>query len=110
MSETIRSIFKEHRTETEFEIQHVIQPNGDFDATKGDERGMAFESKYYELNENNDKFLRESGFREPVVEGAVARKAFQPLRSWREDQGCRGGEGETTRNLPNCRIDQQLWR
>lgn len=72
VSESIRSAFKNNSVEQEFEVRHAIQPRGDFDATKGDQRGMRFESNYFEANTAGaDKFLRESGFREQPF--AVAR-------------------------------------
>lgn len=72
VSESIRTSFKQHSMEADFEIIHAIQPNGDFDPTRRDSRGMSFESKYFERTSSNEnKFLRESGYREQPF--AIAR-------------------------------------
>lgn len=44
-------------------VVHVIEPRRDRDARKKDAKNMAWSSCYFELNGNDDKFLRESGFK-----------------------------------------------
>lgn len=47
-----------------FEVQHCIQPNGKYDPTKADYRGMSFESVYFEVGaDDKNKFLREGGYK-----------------------------------------------
>jgi len=44
-------------------IIHAIEPRTDRDASKRDNKNMAWKSVYFEIGGNKDKFLRESGFK-----------------------------------------------
>jgi len=71
-SDSVQKQWKDGNTEAWVKIVHAIEPNDDRDNTSVKSSDMPFRSVYYEANKGSrdaqDKFLRESGFREyPVV-------------------------------------------
>jgi len=67
---SVQTAYDNNQGETLFEIIHCIQPKNDVDSTQAGVAGMSYESVYFELKENNDKFLRESGYDgKPFVAG-----------------------------------------
>lgn len=63
VSDQVKQLVKSRNGEKRFELIHVIQPNDDRDRAKGDFRGMAYKSVYFELAGDHNKVLRESGYK-----------------------------------------------
>jgi hypothetical protein len=63
VTESVRAALKGNSGGQRYEIQHVICPNKDVDASKADQRGMKFKSDYYEINGDGEKFLKRGGYR-----------------------------------------------
>jgi hypothetical protein len=63
-SPTVRNLFDMGSLDQWVTVIQVIEPRTDRDLTKRDDRNMAWKSVYFELGENEDKLLRESGFKE----------------------------------------------
>jgi hypothetical protein len=61
---TVQNLYDRGMLDTWVTLVHCIEPRSDRDPTKSDARNMAWRSVYLEIgNGNQDKFLRESGFR-----------------------------------------------
>jgi hypothetical protein len=63
-SDTVKSLFDRGVLDAWIPIVHVIEPRADRDATKGDAKNMPWASCYYEQGQGQNKFLRESGYKE----------------------------------------------
>lgn len=62
-SDAVTALETSGQKDKKFEILHCIQPNNNLDLSKGDMRGMEYESVYFELNNNDgNKFLRKGGY------------------------------------------------
>jgi hypothetical protein len=61
-SATVQSAWTNGSLETTYDIEHLIQPNVDRDSYKLDAKNKAWSSCYWEMGNNSDKFLRESGY------------------------------------------------
>lgn len=62
-STTIKSLYERNALDSWVPIIHMIDPNGARDLGKRDNKNMRFSSTYMELGGNEDKFLRESGYK-----------------------------------------------
>jgi hypothetical protein len=62
-SVTVRGLFDSGALDTKVPIIHVIEPRADRDPTKRDAKNMPWRSLYFEEGGNDDKYLRESGFK-----------------------------------------------
>jgi len=68
VSVTVRNLFDRGALDTWVPVMHVIEPRSDRDPGKRDARNMPWKSCYFEVGSNEDRFLRESGYRRfPVV-------------------------------------------
>lgn len=63
-SPTVQTLFDRGALEQWVTIMHAIEPRVDRDMTKRDDRNMAWKSVYFEHGGNEDKILRDSGFKE----------------------------------------------
>lgn len=63
-SPTVQTLFDRGALEQWVTIMHAIEPRVDRDVTKRDDRNMAWKSVYFEHGGNEDKILRDSGFKE----------------------------------------------
>lgn len=63
-SPTVQNLFDRGSLETWVTITHAIEPRADREDGKRDNRNMAWKSVYFEHGGNEDRLLRESGFRE----------------------------------------------
>lgn len=67
-STSVRNLFDRGTLDAPVDIIHVIEPRKDRDLTKSDSRNMPWRSVYFEKGQNDNVFLRESGFLEfPAV-------------------------------------------
>lgn len=67
-SGTVQAMYKSGQLGAWVPIVHAIEPRSDRDPSKRDARNMAWASYYFELGGENDKVLRESGFKQfPAV-------------------------------------------
>ncbi|HEX7386251.1 MAG TPA: portal protein [Castellaniella sp.] len=67
-SVTVRGLYDRGALDAWVHVVHVIEPRTDRDPSKRDARNMAWKSCYFELGANEDRFLRESGYKRfPVV-------------------------------------------
>jgi len=62
VSTAVKSMYEQGNIDGKVTIIHAIEPRTDRDATKSDAKNMAWRSVYFERTDNNDKYLRESGF------------------------------------------------
>lgn len=62
-SRSVRNMHAEGNLDSWVEIVHAIEPRVDRDPRKFDARNMAWRSVYFEAGGNEDKLLRDSGFR-----------------------------------------------
>jgi len=63
ISIAVRNSVKTDKGDARFEIVQCIQPRDEFEEGRKDIKGKAYESIYFELDEDNrDKFLREEGY------------------------------------------------
>lgn len=63
VSQTVRNLYDRHNLDSWVPVVHIVEPNLQRDLRKRDNRNMAFSSCYFEpSNDNNEKFLSESGF------------------------------------------------
>ena len=62
-SPTVRSLYDNHNVDQWVDVVHLIEPNRTYDPSKRDSKSMAYASCYYEAGSNEDKFLRESGYK-----------------------------------------------
>lgn len=60
---TVQNLYDKGNLDAWIPIIHAIEPRQDRDGTKKDAANMAFKSCYFEAGNNEDKFLRESGFK-----------------------------------------------
>jgi hypothetical protein len=67
VSSQVKSMFERGSLDKWITIVHAIEPREDRDYTKIDDKNMAWKSVYYELGGEQDKCLRESGFRRFTV-------------------------------------------
>lgn len=63
-SGTVRNLYEHNGLEQWITVLQAIEPRADRDAGKRDARNMPWRSVYFEFGQTEDKFLRESGFRE----------------------------------------------
>lgn len=62
-SATIKNLYERGNLEERVEVMHVITPNSKYDAKHYDSKFKRFRSCHYEKGGNEDKYLRESGYR-----------------------------------------------
>jgi len=62
-STTVRNMFDRGTLDAWVPIIHAIEPRSDRDTRKRDNMNMPFASYHFEVGGDNDKFLRESGFK-----------------------------------------------
>lgn len=68
VSPTVMSLYNSSKYEQSVAVQHVVGPNLWRDNAMRDALNMSITSCYYEVSEDNNRFLRESGFQEfPVM-------------------------------------------
>lgn len=68
ISTTVKNAYDTKRYDDGFDVCQVIEPNFDRDGARGDYRGMAYRSCWYEKTGNDGKFLSEGGYNEfPVL-------------------------------------------
>jgi hypothetical protein len=64
-SSTVKGFYNDGNLDTWIPLVHIIEPRADRDPSKRDAKNMAWASCYYEAGTNrDDKFLRESGYKE----------------------------------------------
>lgn len=63
VSMATRNLFESGNLGAWVKIRHFIEPNIDRDPRMKDKKNMAWRSIYYEVGSNEDKFLREGGFK-----------------------------------------------
>jgi hypothetical protein len=63
VSTTIKSMYDRNQLDAWVPVIHMIEPNAGRDHTKRDNLNMAYRSSYLEMGGNEDKFLRQSGFK-----------------------------------------------
>jgi hypothetical protein len=63
-SSTVKSLHQRGCLDTWIPIVHVIEPRAEREPGKGDAKNMPWASCYYEQGQNENKFLRESGYKE----------------------------------------------
>jgi len=63
VSDAVKQAFENNNSEQTFQVNHCIVPKNQIERSKGDSRSMPFDSIYFEVNGNADKFLRKSGYR-----------------------------------------------
>jgi hypothetical protein len=64
VSSTVGRMFDNGMLDAWVPIIHAIEPREDRDSSKGDAKNMAWRSVYYEPGAGEDRFLRESGYKE----------------------------------------------
>lgn len=64
VSTTVRSLFTRGTLDAWVPLIQAIEPREDRDPTKRDNKNMPWRSLYYERGANEDKWLRESGFKD----------------------------------------------
>lgn len=62
-SESVKAMYNAGTLDAWISIQHSIEPRYDRDPSKKDAKNMAWGSWYFEFGGNENKFLRESGFK-----------------------------------------------
>lgn len=62
-SPSVQQSYRNNHGQRWVEVVHAIRPREDRDRTKLDGKNMPFESVYFELGGNQDKYLRVSGFK-----------------------------------------------
>jgi Bacteriophage head to tail connecting protein len=62
-STTVRTLYERNQLDAWVPVVHLIEPNHGREPGKRDNRNMPFASNYLELGGNEDKFLRQSGFK-----------------------------------------------
>lgn len=63
-SPTVQTLYDRGALDQWVTVLHAIEPRADRDPTKRDDRNMSWKSIYFEQGSNEDKTLRESGFRD----------------------------------------------
>jgi hypothetical protein len=63
VSDTVKSLYSRNQLDAWLPVVHMIEPNTGRVAGKMDGKSMAFASTYTEVGGNQDRFLRESGFK-----------------------------------------------
>lgn len=63
VSQAIKNMHDAGNLDTWVTLVHAIEPRYDRDPTKVDDRNMAWRSVYFEMGGDNDKLLRDSGFK-----------------------------------------------
>ncbi|BCB27049.1 phage head-tail connector protein [Sulfurimicrobium lacus] len=63
-STAVQNLFDRGTLEAWISVTHAIEPRADRDQTKRDDRNMAWKSIYYESGGNEERILRESGFKD----------------------------------------------
>lgn len=64
VSQTVKNLWDSNNLDAWVTIIHAIEPRTDRDVTKKDAKNMAWRSTYFELAGDNQKVLRESGFKQ----------------------------------------------
>ena len=68
VSPAVKNLYTKGTLDQWVTLMHVVEPRTDRDPAMRDARNMAWKSVYFEAGANQDKFLRESGFKEfPVI-------------------------------------------
>jgi hypothetical protein len=68
VSDQVRRLYEEGKVDKWVQCRHLIEPNDTRILERGDFRGMAYRSVYWEVNSPADTFLRVKGFEEfPVI-------------------------------------------
>lgn len=67
-SGTIRRLYNDKKYDVQVKILHFIDPREDRNISAGDSKNMAWRSVYIELGGDEDKVLRESGFKQFPVQ------------------------------------------
>jgi hypothetical protein len=62
VSQSVRTMYDNNQLDQYVPIVHAIEPRADRDTTKRDNKNMAFKSVYFERDNTNGTYLRESGF------------------------------------------------
>ena len=63
-SNAVQRLYDQSKFDSPVKVLHAVEPRRGRDYSKRDARNMPWTSCYLELGRDNDKFLRESGFRE----------------------------------------------
>lgn len=63
VSEAVRSTFKANDLKKKFEVVHIIERNKFRDPNRIDAKGQAYNSIYYDLQDDHDKILRFKGYK-----------------------------------------------
>lgn len=63
VSVTVKNMYDTHKLDAWVPVIHGIEPRTDRDTTKRDAKNMPFMSCYFESGSNEDKLLRESGYK-----------------------------------------------
>lgn len=67
LSPRLKQAWDSGRREDPVMLVHAVQPNADFTGDYADNRNMPVHSCYYELESNDDRVLRETGFEEMPI-------------------------------------------
>ncbi len=62
VSETVKNLYERGNKDAWIDVIHVVEPNQEYDQRRPASKYKRFRSVYYEAGNNQDKFLRESGF------------------------------------------------
>jgi hypothetical protein len=60
---SVRNMFDNKQLDQYVPIMHIIEPRDDRDTAKKDSLNMRFKSCYFEMNSNEEMYLRESGYK-----------------------------------------------
>lgn len=63
VSTTVKDLFTRGNLDAYVEVVHLVEPREDRDVTKRDPLNMRWKSVYFEKGRDEDKYLRESGFK-----------------------------------------------
>jgi len=62
VSESVKNLYERGNKDAWIDVVHVVEPNDEFDERRPASKYKRFCSVYYELGDNKDRLLRESGF------------------------------------------------
>ncbi|CAB4144280.1 Head-to-tail connector protein, podovirus-type [uncultured Caudovirales phage] len=62
VSESVKNLYERGNKDAWIDVVHVVEPNDEFDERRPASKYKRFRSVYYELGDNRDRLLRESGF------------------------------------------------